>query len=300
MAREKIIVVQAGQYVSNTINDSLKDYDIYNIESFDKAQELYKQGGFHTIVTELDKNEVNAVEVVSKLQKMNSEVPIIVVTTYDSVPVAVAAMKAGAYNYINQPFNLDELKIVVRHALERQKLQEEVKEKRHFEEMAIMDGLTQVYNRAYFDELIKREEDRARRYPQKFSLLMIDLDDFKKYNDSYGHPGGDKVLKHIGQFFMQRIRTTDFVARYGGDEFAIITPHTDKTNASVLASRLLSMTGRELIRLDESIQFSVTVSIGLATFVDDASSGEGLIKSADKALYEAKKLGKNRMCLFGI
>jgi diguanylate cyclase (GGDEF)-like protein len=230
---------------------------------------------------------------------MNSEVPIIVVTTYDSVPVAVAAMKAGAYNYINQPFNLEELKIVVRHALERQKLQEEVKEKRHFEEMAIMDGLTQVYNRAYFDELIKREEDRARRYPQKFSLLMIDLDDFKKYNDSYGHPGGDKVLRHLGHFFMQRIRTTDFVARYGGDEFAIITPHTDKTNASVLASRLLSMTGRELIRLDESVQFSVTVSIGLATFVDDASSGEGLIKSADKALYEAKKLGKNRMCLFG-
>ena len=209
-------------------------------------------------------------------------------------------MKAGAYNYINQPFNLDELKIVVRHALERQKLQEEVKEKRHFEEMAIMDGLTQVYNRAYFDELIKREEDRARRYPQKFSLLMIDLDDFKKYNDLYGHPGGDKVLRHLGQFFMQRIRTTDFVARYGGDEFAIITPHTDKTNASVLASSLLSMTGRELIRLDESVQFSVTVSIGLATFLDDASSGEGLIKSADKALYEAKKLGKNRMCLFGI
>jgi diguanylate cyclase (GGDEF)-like protein len=299
MAREKIIVVQAGNYVSSTINDSLKDYDIYNIESFEKAQELYKEGGFNTIVTELDKTESNAIEVVSKLQRMNSEVPIIVVTTYDSVPIAVEAMKAGAYDYITQPFNIDELKIVVKHALERQKLQEEVKEKRHFEEMAIMDGLTQVYNRSYFNELIKREEDRARRYPQKFSLLMIDLDDFKKYNDSYGHPGGDKVLKHLGLFFMQRIRTTDFVARYGGDEFVIVTPHTDKVNASVLASRLLSTTGRELIRLDDNVQISVTISIGLATFVDDASSSDGLIKSADKALYEAKKLGKNRMCLFG-
>jgi diguanylate cyclase (GGDEF)-like protein len=299
MEREKIIVVRAGQYVSDTINDCLKQYDIYNIESLEKAQELYKSGNFHTIVTELDKKESNAVEVVTKLQQLDSEIPIIVVTTYDSVPVAVEALKAGAYNYITQPFNLDELKIVVRHALERRNLQEEVKEKRHFEEMAIIDGLTGVYNRAYFDELLKREEDRARRYPQKFSLLMIDLDDFKKYNDSYGHPCGDKILKHIGQIFMQRIRTTDFVARYGGDEFVIISPHTDKTNASVLASRLLSVAARELIRIEDQTQLSITISIGLATFVDDATTSTGLIESADKALYQAKHLGKNRMCLFG-
>jgi two-component system, cell cycle response regulator len=300
MDREKIIVVQAGQYVSKTINESLKDYDIYNLESLDKAQELYKSGNFHTIVTELDAKENNVIEVVSKLQSVDSDIPIIVVTTHESVPVAIEAMKAGAYNYITQPFNLDELKLVVQHALERKQLKEEVKEKRHFQEMAIMDGLTKIYNRSYFDELIRREEDRARRYPQKFSLFMIDLDDFKKYNDSFGHQAGDAILFNVAQLFQRTIRTSDFVARYGGEEFVIITPQTDKTHASVLASRLLSGVGRLMIQVDETTRLSVTVSIGLATFGDDASDKDALIQSADKALYQAKVLGKNRVCLFGI
>ncbi|MFA5099627.1 MAG: diguanylate cyclase [Candidatus Omnitrophota bacterium] len=299
MDREKIIVVKAGPYVSKTINECLKDYDIYNLESFDKAQELYKSGNFHTIVTELDPKENNAVEVVSKLQSADSDIPIIVVTTYDSVPVAVEAMKAGAYDYITKPFNLDELRLVVAHALERQQLKEEVKEKRHFQEMAIMDGLTGIYNRAYFDELIRREEDRARRYPQKFSLLMIDLDDFKQYNDSYGHPAGDCILKNIAHLLSRTIRTSDFAARYGGEEFVIITPHTDKVHASVLASRLLSMVSREVIPVDENTRVSVTISVGLATFGDDAAGRDALVQSADKALYQAKLLGKNRVCLFG-
>jgi len=299
MEREKIIVVQAGPYVSKTMNESLKDYDVYNLESYDKAQELYKSGKFHTIVTELDPKEGNAIEMVTKLQAHDIDVPIIVVTTHDSVPIAVEAMKAGAYDYITTPFNLDELQLVVQHALERKRLKEEVKEKRHFQEMAIMDGLTMIYNRAYFDELIRREEDRARRYPQKFSLLMIDLDDFKKYNDSYGHPAGDSILKHVAQLFQRTIRTSDFVARYGGEEFVIITPHTDKIHASVLASRLLSMVNKSIIQVDEKTPLSVTVSIGLATFGDDASARDALIQSADKALYQAKQLGKNRVCLFG-
>jgi two-component system, cell cycle response regulator len=299
MDREKIIVVRAGEYVSTTINDCLKDYDIYNLETLDQAQELYKTGKFHTIVTELDTQENNSIEVVSKLQSMDSDIPIIVVTTYASVPTAVEAMKAGAYDYITTPFNLDELKLVVQHSLERHNLKEEVKEKRHFQEMAIMDGLTKIYNRAYFNELIRREEDRARRYPQKFSLLMIDLDDFKKYNDTYGHPFGDLILEHTAQLLMRTIRTSDFVARYGGEEFVIITPQTDKINASVLASRLLTKVGKESIPVDDKTSVSVTISIGLATYTDDASTKDGLIQSADKALYQAKQLGKNRVCLFG-
>jgi diguanylate cyclase (GGDEF)-like protein len=191
------------------------------------------------------------------------------------------------------------LRLVVQHALELKQLKEEVKEKRHFQEMAIMDGLTKIYNRSYFDELIRREEDRARRYPQKFSLLMIDLDDFKKYNDLFGHQAGDEILLRVAQLFQRTIRTSDFVARYGGEEFAIITPQTDKLHASVLASRLLAIVGKEMIQVDEKTLLSVTISLGLATFGDDATAKDALIQSADKALYQAKLLGKNRVCLFG-
>ena len=128
---------------------------------------------------------------------------------------------------------------------------------------------------------------------------MIDLDDFKTYNDSYGHPAGDLILKHVAQLLQRTIRTSDFVARYGGEEFVIITPHTDKIHASVLASRLLSMVSKEVIPVDEKTRVSLTISIGLATFGDDAAVRDSLIQSADKALYQAKKLGKNRVCLFG-
>jgi diguanylate cyclase (GGDEF)-like protein len=148
---------------------------------------------------------------------------------------------------------------------------------------------------------------------------MIDVDDFKKYNDTYGHPAGDEILKKLGQVFLKRSRATDFVARFGGEEFAVIAPHTDKKNASILAGRLVDMVLREEFNfipthqncaskaaekagrdLEKKDITKVTVSIGLATFQDDANTGDDLLKCADVALYQAKTLGKNRICLFGI
>jgi two-component system cell cycle response regulator len=238
--------------------------------------------------------------VLRKFKEVKSNIPIIVVTTYSSVSLAVEAMKEGAYDYITKPFNLDELRLVVLHALERQKLLEEVKEKNIYQELALIDGLTHIYNRRYFDELLRREVDRAMRYPQKFSLLMIDIDDFKKYNDTYGHLAGDRVLKGIASILFHRTRSTDFVARFGGEEFVLIAPHTDKKGASVLAARIADLVAKENFVLTDSTVTNVTVSIGVATFGDDATTKEELIQSADKALYQAKRLGKNRVCLFGV
>jgi diguanylate cyclase (GGDEF)-like protein len=222
------------------------------------------------------------------------------VATHNSVPQAVEAMKAGAYDYITTPFNTDELGMVILHALERKKLQEEVKDKHIYQEMAVTDSLTGLYNRRYFDELLIREEARAKRYPQQFSLLMIDIDDFKKFNDTYGHPSGDNILKTMGRILLGRIRNTDYVARYGGEEFCIIAPHTGKKNASVFAARLADIVAKEQFTLSDAVKASVTVSIGVANFNDDAQTKEELLQKSDDALYQAKKLGKNRVCLFGI
>ncbi|OGX00582.1 MAG: hypothetical protein A2062_03390 [Omnitrophica WOR_2 bacterium GWA2_44_7] len=128
--------------------------------------------------------------------------------------------------------------------------------------------------------------------------MMIDVDDFKKYNDTYGHVGGDKVLKDMASAVLYRIRSTDYVARYGGEEFAVIAPQTDKEGASVLAARLIDLIASKEFLLDNAEKTKISISAGVATFNEDAQTKEELVKRADEALYQAKKLGKNRVCLF--
>jgi len=301
MEREKILIADSDEYVRRTLYNCLSnEYEVSTSETFMQALELFKEVPFNIVITEVAMPETKGIEVLRKFKELKSDITVIVITSYDSVPLAVEAMKAGAYDYITKPFNADELKLVVLHAMERQKLLEEAKEKEIYQELALLDGLTKIYNRRYFEEILRREGDRATRYPQKFSLLMIDIDDFKKYNDTYGHLAGDKVLKRIAHIIFYKTLTTDFAARFGGEEFALIVPQTDKKGASVIAARLLDLISNEDFILDDSTKTKVTVSIGVATFGDDATAKEGLIQAADKALYQAKKLGKNRVCLFGV
>jgi diguanylate cyclase (GGDEF)-like protein len=188
--------------------------------------------------------------------------------------------------------------LVIQHAAERQKLLEEVKEKKIFQELALIDGLTKIYNRRYFDELLRQEINRSSRYKHFFSLLMIDVDNFKYFNDRYGHPFGDEILKELANIFNVKTRITDFAARYGGDEFAIIAPHTNKQDALLLATRIIDLISRRDFTIATKVIDKVTVSIGLATFGEDTNDKDDLLKRADAALYQAKRLGKNRVCLF--
>lgn len=129
---------------------------------------------------------------------------------------------------------------------------------------------------------------------------MIDIDNFKQCNDNYGHLVGDKVLKRIAEILSIKTRKVDILARYGGEEFVIIAPYTDKKGASALAARLVSLVYKENFKVDEFNTIKVTISIGVATYKEDADSWEELIQKADDALYQAKKMGKNRVCIFGI
>ena len=299
MDKEKILIVNGDKYVRQKLAECLNEqYTVCTSGSFKEALKVYKDEKFYTVLTEIHTGEAQGIEMISKLQEVKSDIPIIVVTTHDSVPLAVEAMKAGAYDYITKPFNFDELKLVVLHALERKKLQEEASQKRIYQELALVDGLTQIYNRRYFDEVLRGESERARRYPQQFSLLMVDIDDFKRYNDAFGHPAGDEALKKIARLLLKKSRATDFVARYGGEEFAVITPHSGKKSASVLGIRLVGLVNKEKFPAGAT-DAAVTISVGIASFNEDTADKEELVKMADNALYQAKKLGKNRVCLFG-
>ncbi len=156
--------------------------------------------------------------------------------------------------------------------------------------LAYLDGLTGLYNRRYLEEFLDREITRSERHEMEFSVLFMDIDDFKRINDSKGHAVGDEVLQAIGTALKDGVRREDLVARYGGEEFVLVMPQTDTGGASIFAERLL--TGiRELTHGDG---FRVTMSGGIATFPIHGTDAAELLVNADKGLYEAKLAGKNR------
>ncbi|WP_373034497.1 GGDEF domain-containing protein [Sulfurimonas sp.] len=157
-------------------------------------------------------------------------------------------------------------------------------------EMATIDELTELYLRDVFDVVLAKEISESKRSHRKLSLLMIDIDDFKKVNDTYGHQKGDEVLKTIGKFLNNNIREMDMAARYGGEEIVILMPNTTVNQAFKIADKM-----RENISKLTFDDFSVKVSIGVGQTDDNVNSAMKLIETADKALYKAKNSGKNRV-----
>lgn len=159
-------------------------------------------------------------------------------------------------------------------------------------ELAVTDGTTKLFIRRHFMQRLDEEFRRAKRYGHKLSLLMMDLDHFKKLNDTHGHQAGDVVLIDTSKIFKRSIRTTDIAARYGGEEFCILLPETDTLGAIAIAERLRRGVETTLFRFQE-MEMRTTISIGVSTFPRDADNTQQLIRSADEALYKAKKMGRN-------
>ena len=166
--------------------------------------------------------------------------------------------------------------------------------------ISITDPLTTLLNRRYFEERIAEEMERSKRHRQPFSLIILDIDNFKNLNDSYGHLYGDEILKTTTSVIRRCVRIIDIAARYGGEEFAIILPTTDKNDAGIIAERIRSeIEATVCLVKDTGTTLNITVSLGIASFPEDASAAEELINNADRALYRAKSQGKNKVVIFG-
>ncbi|MFC1657672.1 diguanylate cyclase [Candidatus Moduliflexota bacterium] len=162
-------------------------------------------------------------------------------------------------------------------------------------QLSITDGLTKVYNHRYFQEQLRREYARSGRHGTSLSLAMLDIDHFKRFNDTYGHQQGDIVLRELARLLQSQIRSVDLLARYGGEEFAVIMPETEDAVCLKVAERLRTMVkGHAIPGQDRALK--VTVSMGLATVPrPDIASPAELISAADQALYRAKENGRNRV-----
>lgn len=199
--------------------------------------------------------------------------------------------------YTKKPITNDDLKIFTMMAdqaglaIENSQLYEQVVYKSH------TDTVTNLWNHGFFQEKLSAELRAAKEHNRFLSLLIIDIDDFKKLNDAYGHQYGDAILKEIAQILKESSREIDFVCRYGGEEFAIMLLHTNKQHALDIAERVRSrIEGHHFIRTPNQQQVKITVSLGVSCFPEDAAGKEDLIAKADKAMYIAKFSGKNQVC----
>ena len=161
--------------------------------------------------------------------------------------------------------------------------------------LATIDGLTELYNHRYFQDTLRKQIDIARSYNQAFSLIIIDIDFFKKFNDTYGHQAGDAVLRQVAKILKNNSRATDYVCRYGGEEMTIILPNTSAEDALFNANRICKAVAETPFHLTPVDKVNVTISLGVSTFPDNAQTPQDLIEWADKGLYYAKEHGRNQV-----
>jgi diguanylate cyclase (GGDEF)-like protein len=197
---------------------------------------------------------------------------------------------AGIDQYVEKPFDLDEMDARIRKAIEKSRVYLKL------EEEATVDEKTGLANYRVFYKRLRDEWERSDRYGHPLSIVMLDLDDFKRINDSLGHPAGDRVLREFAVLLSGGARGTDLAARYGGEEFAMILPHIDRDQAVRVAERVRAAVA-DFSFLEPDHPRRVTVSAGVATFVRGTgiASAEQLVAAADRSLYAAKKAGKNRV-----
>jgi len=205
------------------------------------------------------------------------------------------AVKAGASDFIFKPFRFEELDLRIKRVLRESELKKErTRMLKEMEALAITDGLTGLYNSRHFFHQIKQEIKRYDRYSRALSLLILDIDFFKQYNDTWGHMEGDKVLMHIGRIISSCMRSMDTAYRYGGEEFAVLLPETGLKEACLVGIRIKDSIAAEIFKPEPGETQSVTVSLGASELLEEEDF-TSFIKRTDKAMYKSKTTGRNKL-----
>lgn len=269
------------------------EYEIVFATSGKDALDMAEANNLDLILLDIQMPDLSGYDVCKTLKTMSrmQGVPVIFLTAMTQQEDEVVGLKLGAVDYITKPFNPDIVKLRVRNHLELKRYRDE----RAL--LALLDGLTGIPNRRAFDEHLQREWPRAQRNETALSLIMIDIDHFKFYNDTYGHLGGDDCLKLVARSLFTALRASDFAARYGGEEFVCVLHETDGDGALITAERIRTKVESLHIPHGASpVSPFVTTSLGVATITPtDGVTPNHLIEMADQMLYSAKNKGRNRI-----
>ena len=296
---QRILIVDDAPRNISLLGELLKDkYNIQVANNGEKAIRIAQEDTqLDLVLLDVMMPKMDGYEVCERLKKdeRTRKIPIIFITGKDREQDEIKGFELGAVDYITKPFN----PVIVR---ARVKTHLELKRYRDFlEDMSLIDGLTGIPNRRKFDEYYETTWNLAIREEHYHSILMLDIDLFKLYNDHYGHQAGDECIVKIAQALQGMVkRKTDLVARYGGEEFVCILPDTPKEDAFELAEMLrLGIEALNIEHATSTVSKCVTVSVGVSTIRPiDGMVDQGLIKAADDALYCSKEKGRNRVTHF--
>jgi len=260
-----------------------------------------KSQNFDLVITDISMPVMDGLALLDHLVKEEPGVPVITFTGFGDL-FGIKALERGAEDCIFKPFDARDFKLRVAKALKYSRLKkyQELLEQKNEELrlLSITDQLTQIYNRRYLNEVLRREFARAKRYRSRLSCLIADIDHFKNINDSHGHLQGDAVLRELAALIRNATREVDIPFRYGGEEFLILLPETDRRGTEVVADRLRraaeSMPIFQVGSGEAIEDLNISLSIGIAAYPDPRIRSEAdLVALADEALYLAKRQGRN-------
>jgi len=291
VTKGKVLIVDDApdtlQIIEKLLN--FEGYDVITAPTGEEGVKKAKEEKPDVVLMDINLPGIDGTEALRRIRKINPLQCVVMLTAFATLDNAILALKEGASDFIKKPFENEHLIHIVnqslekyRTSIEKQKLEEEI------QRLSITDDLTGLYNHRYFFKTLEGELVRLTRQKTSLSLLMFDLDNFKKYNDLYGHIEGDKVLREIGQIVRHSIRSNvDSGYRYGGDEFAALLIGASLDQALTIAERIRSF-------IEQAGFQNITVSVGLAEFKNHFDLEE-FVKSADDAMYVAKHSGGNRV-----
>jgi two-component system cell cycle response regulator len=301
-ALKRILIVDDDDTVRESLNDFLEfhDFVVTAVASAAQALNTLAKNEFDLVISDLVMPKMDGIALVKSIRESGKDVPFLVMTGFASIEYAVESMKAGATDFLTKPLKFDHVMLIINRVLETCALRKMAREREYYKDLSNSDGLTKISNYRHFNHVLQLEIDRQRRYRRPLTLLMIDIDDFKKTNDRYGHLMGDMVLIKIAALLTAEIRGFDFVARYGGDEFTVILPEVADREALAVGRRIMkSIVLHEFKSPEHKDIGSLSVTVGIASFPKDATEAQDLVAKADRAMYAGKSAGKNCLCVFG-
>jgi diguanylate cyclase (GGDEF)-like protein len=314
----RILVADDEPTIRSVIRQVLEDdgYDVTDVASGDEALAVFRKTPFPIVITDIVMGRMSGLDLLREIKLLDTDALVIVMTSQASLETATVALRTGAHDYLTKPFDdISQISNVVRRSVEKLDLLQEKEQmverlKRSAEELealntqlkeiAVRDGLTGLFNHRHFRECLENEVARCRRHTREFSLIFIDVDHFKHFNDTHGHLQGDRVLKGLAWLIRERCRATTIPSRYGGEEFVLLVPETGKDGARILAEGLRRAIEEHPFEGRETQPSGrVTLSLGVATYPEDGLDSVSLIAAADRAVYQAKNAGRNRVCCAG-
>ncbi|MBI5426684.1 MAG: diguanylate cyclase [Nitrospinae bacterium] len=335
MKKRSVLLVDDEESIRVSVGRDLKKagYEVTVSDSGEDALEKYRETRFDVILTDLMMEEMDGIRLLKEARQINPNAMVVILTGYGSMTTAIAAIEGGAFDYVLKPCQREELVVRLGRCVESLELQELVGQRakeietaneelkralekhrelekslresrdqlaennKKLQRLSSLDGLTGIANRRFFDEYIAREWGLAIRQGIPISLIFIDVDYFKLYNDTFGHQEGDDCLKKVANVIAKCLkRPADLSARYGGEEFVALLPGTDESGAEKIAEGIRAAVSAQKISHKHPTGDHVTVSLGVAAVVPQpGASYASLIEAADVAMLKAKREGKDRV-----